>query len=146
MFDGLNQIDKRELVRIAAKLKHDRQIEDEKIRRIDTLPDVFKRSAGTACVFAAKALAAIKEKMGQWRKVDWDVVEKETVQEAVNKHRQPIRKAVEAVLKHSPIHADKTPADVKTILDRIDANEAVNRQNGVEPSSPKPSKPRGHSR
>ena len=146
MFDGLNPTDKRELVRIAAKLKRDRQVEDEKARRIDTLPDVLKRSAGTACVFAAKALAAIKEKMGQWRKVDWDVVEKETVREAVNEHRQPMRKAVEAVLKHSPVHADKTPAEVKLILDQIDLRVAADRQNGVEPSSPKPTKSRGYSR
>ena len=146
VFDGLNPTDKGELIRIAAKLKRDRQVEDEKTRRIETLPDVLKRSAGTACVFAAKAMAAIKEKMGQWRKVDWDVVEKETVREAVNEHRQPMRKAVEAVLKHSPIHADKTPADVQTILDRIDVNEAANRKNGVGPSNPKPPKDRGYSR
>jgi hypothetical protein len=74
------------------------------------------------------------------------VVEKETVREAVNEHRQPMRKAVEAVLKHSPIHADKTPADVQTILDRIDVNEAANRKNGVGPSNPKPPKDRGYSR
>ena len=107
---------------------------------------MFKRSAGTACVFAAKALAAIKEKMGQWRKVDWDVVEKETVREAVNEHRQPMRKAVEAVLKHSPIHADKTPADVKTILDQIDLRVAADTQNGLEPRSPKPTQNRGYTR
>lgn len=146
MFDGLNPMDKRELVRITAKLKRDRQVEDEKIRRIDTLPDVLKRSAGTAYLFAGKALAAIKEKMGQWRKVDWDLVEKEVVREAVNEHRQPMGKAVEAVLKHSPAHADKTPAEVKVILDQIDLRVAADRQNGVEPSSPKPSKSRGHSR
>ena len=146
MFDGLNPMDKRELVRITAKLKRDRQVEDEKIRRIDTLPDVLKRSAGTAYLFAGKALAAIKEKMGQWRKVDWDLVEKEVVREAVNEHRQPMGKAVEAVLKHSPVHADKTPAEVKVILDQIDLRVAADRQNGVEPSSPKPSKSRGHSR
>ena len=146
VFDGLNPTDKRELIRIAAKLKRDRQVEDEKTRRIDTLPDVLKRSAGTACVFAAKALAAIKEKMGQWRKVDWDLVEKEAVREAVNEHRQPMRKAVEAVLKHSPEHAGKTPAEVKLILDQIDLRVAADRQNGVEPNSPKASKPRGYSR
>ena len=97
-------------------------------------------------MFAAKALAAIKEKMGQWRKVDWDVVEKETLQEAVNEHRQPMRKAVEAVLKHSPVHADKTQADVKLILDRIDLRVSADRQNGVEPSSAKPTIDRGYSR
>ena len=93
-------------------------------------------------MFAEKALAAIKEKMGQWRKVDWDVVEKETVREAVNEHCQPMREAVETVLKHSPVHADKTPAEVTLILNQIDLRVAADRQNGAEP---KRSQDRGHS-
>ena len=57
-----------------------------------------------------------------------------------------MRKAVEAVLKHSPIHADKTPADVKTILDQIDLRVAADTQNGLEPRSPKPTQNRGYTR
>ena len=39
-----------------------------------------------------------------------------------------------------------TPAEVKLILDQIDLRVAADRQNGVEPSSPKPTKSRGYSR
>jgi hypothetical protein len=70
------------------------------------------------------------------------VVEKETVREAVNEHCQPMREAVETVLKHSPVHADKTPAEVTLILNQIDLRVAADRQNGAEP---KRSQDRGHS-
>lgn len=112
----------------------ERKIFNEKKRRIDALPDMLKRSDGADYLFAEKALTAIKEKMGQWEKVDWDSVEKGTLLEAGQKPHRPVHEAFESALKYSPAHADKTPEDVKYMLERVDEIVSASGQNDTEPT------------
>ena len=140
MFEGLDQADKQAIANLTARLKNDRRIEDEKKRRVDALPALLKRAAGAAYSFAENAVKAIKERAGDWKRVDWEAVEQASVREAVQKHSQPMRSAVEAVMKHSPAQADKTPEQVKAILDRVEATQPTQ-----SPRRPSPSRDNGRS-
>jgi hypothetical protein len=93
------------------------KLEAEKQRRVDDLPRILRYKAGAAVTFAQRALEAIKAKAGSWRQVDWEAVGKAAMQESVREHRQPPAEAYEAVLRHSPAHADKSPEQVKTMVE-----------------------------
>jgi hypothetical protein len=84
---------------------------------VDDLPRILRYKAGAAVTFAQRALEAIKAKAGSWRQVDWEAVGKAAMQESVREHRQPPAEAYEAVLRHSPAHADKSPEQVKTMVE-----------------------------
>ena len=142
MFEGLSEADMRAIAASAAKFKAERKIEAEKKRRVDALPELLKRVAGAASTFAEKALAAIKEKAGDWVQVNWEAVEQASVREAVQQHNQPMRKAVEAILRYSPAQADKTPEQVKIILDHVETKQPKLKLNRPE----RPDPDRGFSR
>lgn len=125
MFEGLGEGDKRSLAALAAKLKHQRKLDAEKKRRLDAIPHLAKNAAGAAATFAETALAALEES-GDWSKVDWAQVEKTAIQLAVTVNHQPMAKAVEAILKHSPVQADKTSAEINAVLMNIKEPEIVN--------------------
>jgi len=95
------------------------RIETERQRRVDSLPNLVKTKAGAVLVFAQNALEAIKAKAGNWKAVDWATVEKQAASEAVNQHRQPPAAVADAVLRHSPNHADKTEAQIKAVVDNV---------------------------
>jgi len=117
--DGLSNEQRRALAMQAKAMRTENRIEQERQRRVDALPDLFRRAAGAAHTFAIRALAAIRNAADRWRDVDWGKVEREAIHEATTEHRQTRRSALEAVLKHSPAQADKTPDQVKTILDQV---------------------------
>lgn len=99
------------------------RLEEEQQRRIDALPSLLKR-AGAVLVFARRAIEAIKAKAGNWRVVDWEVVQNQTMYEAVHEHHQPRHEATEAVLRHSPRHADKTEQQIRSTVARIKERSA----------------------
>lgn len=88
---------------------HDKAVKDklevEKQRRVDALPGLLRTKAGAIVTFAQHAIAAIKERAGNWRQVDWKAVGDRAIKESVHEHRQPYSEAVEAVLRYSPAHA-----------------------------------------
>lgn len=127
MFEGLGEGDKRSLAKLAAKLRREREIEAEKRRRIDALPEVLKRSAGAALTFAEKALEAIKSQAGDWKRVDWEAVEQDSIREAVQLNHQSPRDAVKAVMERSPSHAEKSQAEINIVLGNIKESEEVNK-------------------
>lgn len=102
-----------------AKTAEKDRIEAERQRRVDSLPNLVKTRAGAVLVFAQNALEAIKAKAGNWRSVDWAGLEKTTAHEAIHKHRQPPAEVAEAVLRHSPNHADKSEAQIKAVVDNV---------------------------
>ena len=119
VFDGLTKAQQKELVQAAATKRQENAIDAEKKRRFEALPDLVRRAAGAAYVFAQHALAAVKANAGFWRTVDWGKVEKTAIHEAVYEHDQPMRSAVEAVLKHSPGQANVTPEQARVMLDQV---------------------------
>jgi len=102
-----------------AKTAEKDRIEAERQRRVDSLPNLVKTKAGAVLVFAQNALEAIKAKAGNWRSVDWATLEKRTAQEAIHKHHQAPADVADAVLRHSPNHADKTEAQIKALVDNV---------------------------
>lgn len=109
-----------EMRKANAKREQITRLEEEQQRRVDALPSLLKR-AGAVLVFARRAIEAIKAKAGNWRAVDWDVVQNQTMHEAVHEHHQPRHEAAEAVLRHSPHHADKTEQQIQSTLAGIKA-------------------------
>ncbi|PRW69745.1 hypothetical protein, partial [Pseudomonas fluorescens] len=101
VFEGLADGDKREIAKMAEKLRQERKLEDEKQRRVDALPNLLRLTVAVR-TFAKKALEAIKEKAGNWRQVDWGKVEAESLRESVHDKSQHPRTAMDAILKHSP--------------------------------------------
>lgn len=100
-----------------ARKEREAKLDAEKQRRVDALPGLIRTKAGAVVTFAQHALAAIKAKAGSWRQVDWEAVGVAAMQESVREHRQPPAEAYEAVLRHSPAHADKSPEQVKTMVE-----------------------------
>lgn len=129
---GLDATDLAHLAVEAKKLRQARQVDTERQRRIDALPGLVRRAAGAALTFAQRALAAIKEQAGNWRKVDWSRVDQDAYRESVQEHRQPPSKAMEAILVHSPSHADKTPEQVRALVEKARAHDPAE-QMGQQP-------------
>lgn len=125
VFEGLGDAEKREIAKIAEKLRQERKLEDEKQRRVDVLPSLLRLTVAVR-TFAKNALEAIKEKAGNWRQVDWGKVEAESLRESVHDKAQHPRTAMDAILKHSPAQADKSSAEVQVILDRVQQNAEKN--------------------
>ena len=119
VFKGLTREQQKELVQAAAAKRQENAINAEKKRRVDALPELLRRAAGAAYVFAQHALEALKANSGFWRSIEWETVEKTAIQEAVYEHGQPMKSAVEAVLKHSPGQAHVTPEKAQVILDQV---------------------------
>ena len=74
----------------------------EQKRRIEALRALESSSGGAAYTFAKNALAAIQEAGGDAGKVDWNKVEQQSFNEAVQQHGQGRIEAVQALIKHSP--------------------------------------------
>jgi hypothetical protein len=77
-------------------------LDQERQRRIDDLALVEKTTAGAASTFARHGLAAIRQAGGDAHKVNWAQVELIAVQEAIRKHQQSGKSALQAVLMYSP--------------------------------------------
>lgn len=140
IFEGLGEADKRLLAKQAAQIRRKRETEAEKRRRVDALPELVRRSAGAALTFAENSLSAIRDQEGDWKRVNWEAVEQAAIREAVQQNHQSLSDAVKAVMEHSPGQADKTPEEIRTMLDQVAQEEAT--------SSPKPHRPtrgRGYS-
>lgn len=123
MFEGLSEADQRLLEKQAAQIRRKREIAAEKRRRVDALPQVLRRSAGAALTFAEKALDAIREQEGDWKRVNWEAVEQASIREAVQQNHQSLPDAVQAVMERSPGQADKAPEEVRLILEKMIQDE-----------------------
>lgn len=102
---------------------HDKAVKDkleaEKQRRVDALPGLLRTKAGAIVTFAQHAIAAIKERAGNWRQVDWKAVGDRAIKESVHEHRQPHSEAVEAVLRYSPAHAGVPEKAIQATLAEV---------------------------
>ena len=127
MFEGLSEADQQLLVKQAVQIRRKREIAAEKRRRFDALPQLLRRSAGAALTFAEKALDAIREQEGDWKRVNWEAVEQASIREAVQQNHQSLSDAVKAVMEHSPGQADKAPEEVRSILEQITQDEPESR-------------------
>lgn len=125
MLAGLSPEGRRKVSMFASQLKKEQVIADEQKRRIDAIPSLAKNAAGAAATFAETALFAMKE-VGDWLQVDWDKVEKKAIQIAVTVNRQPMVKALEVILKHSPAQAGKTQEEINVVLSRVKEVEGAN--------------------
>lgn len=134
MFEGLSEADQQLLAKQAAQIRRKREIAAEKRRRVDALPQVLRRSAGAALTFAEKALDAIREQEGDWKRVNWEAVEQASIHEAVHQNHQSERDAVKAVMERSPRHAEKTHAEIDIVLSNIKEKEEVNEPK-IKPSN-----------
>lgn len=128
--DGLSESDRQQLADFAAQLRRNREVEVEKSRRVDALPELLPRVAGAAVTFVEKALTAIQAQAGDWTAVHWEKVEQEAIREAVHHHHQPVRQAIEAILRYSPRQADKGPEEISRLLDEVELDDRHPRQEG----------------
>lgn len=77
-------------------------IAQQRQKRVDQLAHLAKSAGGALATFANKAKAAIAALGGNWRGVDWQSVEQDSLREAITKNRQEPRQAIADVLSHSP--------------------------------------------
>lgn len=113
LFGGLSSDQVKELAKQAATMRAGNELEAEKKRRVDALPDLVRKRAGAVHTFALKALDAIKKASGNWRVVEWAKVEKEAFNEAVREHGQPVKESLERIILASPGQAHVSPADAR---------------------------------
>lgn len=100
-----------------AAVANGKRVEAEQQRRVDALPGLLARGVGAVLVFARRALEAIKS-VGNWRGVDWESVQGQTMREACE-YDHPRHETAEVVLRHSPHHADKTEQQIQAVVARI---------------------------
>jgi len=99
-----------------AKTARKAEIDRERQRRIDDLARVERETAGASCTFAQHALEAIK-KAGDPSKVDWRMVEAQTIREAIAEHGQDVESVISAINRYSPERAD--PASHQEIREAV---------------------------
>lgn len=119
LFGGLTDEQVKDLARQASTMRAGNELEAEKQRRVDALPDLVRKRAGAVLTFAVKALEAIKKAGGNWRLVEWTGVEKEAFDEATKEHRQPAQESLECIFLASPGKAHLSPADVKRVVAKV---------------------------
>lgn len=139
LFQGLTVSQVEKVVQLAAGLRRENELEAEKKRRVDALPDLVRKRAGAVHTFALKALDAIKKASGNWRLVEWAKVEKAAFNEAVREHGQPVKESLERIILASPGQAHVSPADARK------AAEMAPEIPGLD-NRPTPSQSRGFSR
>lgn len=122
-YGGLTKDQHQALATAAAQHRRENALVIEAQRRVDQLGELVKRATGAALTFAQHAVAAIKDKAGQWRQVEWGKVEKEAVSEAVQVNQQSRVAAVTAVLDHSPGQAGAEPKVRSAILEKAAADD-----------------------
>ncbi|QOI07927.1 DUF6685 family protein [Pseudomonas savastanoi] len=102
----------------AAKNRNERQAVMRE--RLDALPALLA-GAGTAYVFAQKAVEAGRDR--PLAQVDWQVVERATIQECIAIHGQDPADVLQALVRHSP--AITSPQAVKTLAATIEGYAAL---------------------
>lgn len=122
-----------EVAQLAKTHRQRNRVEAEATRRADQLAQLVRRATGAALTFCEKALAAIKDKAGSWRSVDWPTVERAAAREAVHENGQPRVEAVRAVLELSPGQAGTDAKTAETMLTRAAIDD---REHGLQPPKP----------
>jgi hypothetical protein len=84
----------------------ERQITQEKQRRIDDLPRVKRTTAGAAHTFAKHAIEAIAQEGGFAHAVEWPKVERMAIRDALRDTGQSPQEVLGAIVRHSPGMAD----------------------------------------
>lgn len=79
-----------------------RKLEAERLKRIEALPGLERRSAGAALTFAQHANAALARAGGNADRVNWQAVEANAATEAIADHGQSPQDVQRAILRHSP--------------------------------------------
>lgn len=139
LVQGLSADQINKLAAMAAKMRADNELETEKQKRVDALPDLVRKRAGAVHTFALRALDAIKKASGNWRLVEWQQVESAAFNEAVREHGQPVKESLERIILASPGKAHVSPADARK------AAEMAPEIPGLD-NRPIPSQSRGFSR
>ena len=135
LFAGLSPEQVQEVAKVARQHQEKNRIAAEAQRRVDQLAKVAQRAAGATHTFCRRALDAIKARAGEWRRVDWPEVERETIREAVQEHGQSRVSAFRAVLEHSPGQAATSQKQATALLDRAAGEDKAL---GHEPPPEKP--------
>lgn len=121
--DGLTPEQQRALAAQAANQRLENWVVAEAKRRAEALLDLTKKAAGAALVFARRGCAALDAAAGRWRSVDWGLVERDTVKEAVTERGRSMGETVRALLDHSPGHAGTTAEQAAEILEQVSTRE-----------------------
>ena len=115
-FGGLTDDQIRQLASEAQELRRQNAIQAEKQRRISALPELNRTGSGPQKTFARHAMEALSGQGGDGMNVDWHMVNRKAGTESVREHGQPKRLVMEALLKHSPQYAGKTPEEATQML------------------------------
>jgi len=91
------------------------EIENERQRRIDTLPSLLRTAAGAAATFVQHAVAALRRVENDARQVKWGQVEGAAAAEAMRENGQEAASVARAICELSPALAD--PARHQEIYD-----------------------------
>lgn len=122
--DGLTTEQQQALAAQAADQRRENWITAEAKRRAEALVGLARKAAGAALVFARWGLAAIDAAAGRWRLVDWGMVERETVRDAVSEQGLSMTETVKVLLEHSPGHAATSSEQASRILAEVADREA----------------------
>jgi rRNA-processing protein FCF1 len=116
VFLGLTEEQIKLLTSNAQELRRQNAISEEKQHRIEAIPALNRTASGPQKTFARYAMEALAAQDDDGSKVDWHEVNQKAGTESVREHGQPKRLVMEALLKHSPQYAGKTPEEATQML------------------------------
>lgn len=111
--EGLSEGQFKRLMRLADEMRRENRLVQETERRVKALPGLLRKH-GAVRTLAELATAAIKA-AGDWRKVDWEPVEKQATLE-IHDHGWSLHHALKTVLQHSPGKPSMTPERIELEL------------------------------
>ena len=120
------------LERTQAAHERDLELQAEKQRRIDALPELRQKTAGAEHTFVNHALEAIKRAEGDLTKVEWVKVEATAVLDSIAEHGQSKESVTRAICALSPERANidghaKVAQDIAAIAPKLQHHYEVKR-------------------
>ena len=135
-FDGLSEEQMQELAKLAAIKRRENEIEQDKQKRINALPELYACGRGAGKTFARHAFRALSDVGMDASKVNWKDVEDSAKKESRLEHHQTMHDIAKAILLNSPGRAGVTEA---YITDRLAKAKEFDKEN-PPPRAPQRSK------
>lgn len=112
------------------------KVQQEFARRVAELPKLARTAAGAVLTLAKNGVSALAAAGGRVEDVNWRKVERDSMQESMQEHRQPPKEVLAALVHHSPGMADPAKQE--------EARQAFSKLTGKD--IPMPERPRERDR